>query len=222
MVALALLTPLLIFIAAATRLSAARREQRFAAMRLVGARPRQISVIAAVESTVAATAGVAAGFGLFFVLRVPLAAVPFTGEPFFPADLSLSMPDILLIAIGGPAAAAVVARLALRRVNRPRSASPAGSPRSRRGRGGAAAAGRPGRARLLRRARPTAVGSRADPALVPGSLLIVVGLVIAGPWLTIAGAWIMARHTSRPGALIVAAGWPTTRGLRSARSAAWS
>ncbi|HEY5395121.1 MAG TPA: FtsX-like permease family protein, partial [Trebonia sp.] len=73
-VALALLTPLLIFIATATRLSAARREQRFAAMRLVGARPRQIPVIAAVESTVAATAGVAAGFGLFFVLRIPLSA----------------------------------------------------------------------------------------------------------------------------------------------------
>jgi hypothetical protein len=114
-VALALLTPLLIFIASATRLSAARREQRFAAMRLVGARPRQISVIAAMESMVAATAGVAAGFGLFFLLRVPLAAVPFTSKPFFPADLSLSLPDILVVAIGVPAAA--VARLALRRVH---------------------------------------------------------------------------------------------------------
>ena len=115
-VALALLTPVLIFIATATRLSAARREQRFAAMRLVGARPRQISVIAAVESTVAATAGVAAGFGLFFVLRIPLAAIPFTGEPFFPSDLSLSLRDILVVAIGVPVAAAVAARLALRRV----------------------------------------------------------------------------------------------------------
>ena len=38
-VALALLLPVLIFIATATRLSAARREQRFAAMRLVGATP---------------------------------------------------------------------------------------------------------------------------------------------------------------------------------------
>jgi hypothetical protein len=98
----------LIFIATATRLSAARREQRFAAMRLVGARPRQISVIAAVESTVAAAAGVAAGFGLFFALRVPLAGVPFTGEPFFPSDLSLSLRDILAVAIGVPVAAALV------------------------------------------------------------------------------------------------------------------
>ncbi|HEY2044907.1 MAG TPA: hypothetical protein VGH11_19685, partial [Jatrophihabitans sp.] len=54
--AAALLFPVLIFIGTASRLSAARREQRFAAMRLVGATPRQVSMIAAVESTVAATA----------------------------------------------------------------------------------------------------------------------------------------------------------------------
>jgi hypothetical protein len=63
-VAVAILFPLLIFIGTATRLSAARREERFAAMRLAGATPRQVSTIAAVESTVAAVAGMAAGFGL--------------------------------------------------------------------------------------------------------------------------------------------------------------
>ena len=55
--ALALLFPVLIFIGTATRLSAARREQRFAAMRLVGATPRQVSMISAVEATVAALGG---------------------------------------------------------------------------------------------------------------------------------------------------------------------
>ena len=116
-VALALLMPVLIFIGTATRLSAARREQRFAAMRLVGATPRQTSVIAAVESAVAAAAGIVIGFGLFFVLRIPLAAIPFTGQSFFPAELSLSLPDILAVAVGVPAASALAARLALRRVN---------------------------------------------------------------------------------------------------------
>ena len=37
-----------------------------------------------------------------------------------------------------------------------------------------------------------------------GFLLIIVGLVIAGPWLTMAAARVMARRTSRPGALIAA------------------
>src|SRR6266540_4107936 len=47
--ALALLLPVLVFIGTAARLAAARREQRFAAMRLAGATPRQIGVISTVE-----------------------------------------------------------------------------------------------------------------------------------------------------------------------------
>ena len=35
-------------------------------------------------------------------------------------------------------------------------------------------------------------------------LLIIVGLFIAGPWLTMAAARVMARWTSRPGTLIAA------------------
>ena len=66
--ALALLFPVLIFIGTATRLAAARREQRFAAMRLVGATPRQVSVLSAVEAAVAAFGGVALGFAMFFAL----------------------------------------------------------------------------------------------------------------------------------------------------------
>src|SRR2546421_1320657 len=115
-VAGALLFPVLIFIGTATRLSATRREQRFAAMRLIGATPRQISVIAAVESTAAAVAGTAVGFGLFLLFRHPVAAIPFTGDPFFVSDLSLNLADVLLVALGVPAGAAVAARMALRRV----------------------------------------------------------------------------------------------------------
>ena len=204
-VALALLVPVLIFIATATRLSAARREQRFAAVRLIGARPRQVSVIAAVESTVAAAAGVAAGFGLFSVLRVPLAAVPFTGEPFFPGDMSLTLPDILAVAIGVPVAAAVVARLALRRVH----TSPLGVTRR--------VTPKPpqvwrvlpllaGLAELgffVVHGRPPTVPGQIQ-AFLPGFLLIMVGLVTAGPWLTMVGAQVLARRTSRPDSLIAA------------------
>ena len=43
-----------------------------------------------------------------------------------------------------------------------------------------------------------------DLAFVPGFALIIVGLVIAGPWLTMAAARVMARRTSRPGTLIAA------------------
>ncbi|HEV2257915.1 MAG TPA: FtsX-like permease family protein [Streptosporangiaceae bacterium] len=204
-VALAMLAPVLIFIATATRLSAARREQRFAAMRLVGATRRQVSLLAATESTAAAILGVAAGFGIFFLLRAPVAGIPFLGEPFFPADMSLSPLDILAVAIGVPVAAAVAARLALRRVH----ISPLGVARR--------ATPRPPRAwRVLPLLTGLAElgffvvhGTPASPggevwALLSGSLLIIVGLVIAGPWLTMAAARVMARRTSRPGALSAA------------------
>jgi hypothetical protein len=204
-VALAVLAPVLIFITTATRLSAARREQRFAAMRLVGATRKQVSLLAAVESTAAAIGGVVAGFGIFFLLRVPVAGIPFVGVPFFPGDLSLSLPDILAVAIGVPVAAAVAARLALRRVH----ISPLGVARR--------AAPYPPRAwRVLPLLAGFADlgffvvhGKPASPstqvlAFVPGYLLIILGLVIAGPWLTMAAAKVMARRTSRPGALIAA------------------
>jgi hypothetical protein len=204
-VGLALLLPVLIFIGTATRLSAARREQRFAAMRLVGATPRQVSLIAAVESAVAAVVGVAIGFGLFFLLRIPLAAIPFTGQRFFPAELSLSLPDILVVAVGVPLAAAVAARLALRRVN----ISPLGVTRR--------VTPAPLRAwRVLPLLAGLAVlgfvvvhGKPASPAgqvlaFVGGFALIMIGLVIAGPWLTMAGARVLVRRASRPGALIAA------------------
>jgi len=204
-VALALLTPVLIFIATATRLSAARREQRFAAVRLTGATRRQISVIAAVESTVAAMAGVAAGFGMFFALRIPLAALPFTGEPFFPADLSLSLPDILVVAVGVPAAAAVVARMALHRVrisplgvSRRMTPKPPGAWRVLPLLAGLAELGF-----FVVQGRPATVPGQIQ-AFLPGFLLIMIGLVTAGPWVTMAGARVMADRTSRPGALIAA------------------
>ena len=204
-VALAMLVPVLVFIATATRLSAARREQRFAAMRLTGAAPRQLSVIAAGEATVAAVLGMAAGFGIFFGLRGPLAAIPFTGEPFFPGDLSLRLPSILIVAIGVPVAAAVAARLALHRVH----ISPLGvtrrvtpkPPMTRR-----ALALLAGLAELgfwVVRGAPKTISGQVQ-ALLPGFALVMVGLVLAGPWLTMAGARIMALRTSRPATLIAA------------------
>ena len=204
-VALAMLVPVLVFIATATRLSAARREQRFAAMRLTGAVPRQISVIAAVESTVAAVLGMAAGFGIFLGLRGPLATIPFTGQPFFPGDLSLRLPDFLTVAIGVPVAAAVSARLALHRVR----ISPLGVTRR-------VTPKPPGAWRVLPllaglaelgfwvvRGAPKTIPGQVQ-ALLPGFALIMAGLVLAGPWLTMAGARIMALQTRRAPTLIAA------------------
>ncbi|HEX4397967.1 MAG TPA: ABC transporter permease [Trebonia sp.] len=204
-VALAILAPVLIFIATATRLSAARREQRFAAMRLAGATRKQVSVLAATESTTAGILGVAVGFVIFFLLRTPVAGIPFIGTPFFPGELSLSLLDVLVVALGVPVAAAVAARLALHRVR----ISPLGVARR--------ATPKPPRAwrtiPLLAglaelgfwavHGHPASISGQVQ-AFVSSFALIIVGLFVAGPWLTMAAARVMARWTSRPDTLIAA------------------
>jgi hypothetical protein len=198
-----LLLPVLILIATASRLSAARREERFAAMRLVGATPRQNSVVSAVEAVVAALAGVAIGFAFFFVFRSLLYHVPFTGAPLAQGDLSLHWIDIVLSVVGVPVAAVVSARLALRRVQ----ISPLGVSRR--------ASSRPPRiVRIIPLLAGIAVLAYFDAAGKPGSnggqllellvgfVLLVVGLVLAGPWLTTAGSRLMANRARRPATLI--------------------
>ncbi len=201
--AAALIVPLLIFIGTATRLSASRREERFAAMRLVGATPHQVLVISTVESTVASAAGVGLGFGLFFALRPLLRQIPFTGARFFLSDLSLTLTNALVVAIGVPLAAALAARLALRRVN----ISPLGVTRK--------VTPRPPRAHRLipllagiaelvyfaAAGRPaTNIGQTL--AFVPGIITVMIGLVVAGPWVTMTLARRLARRTRRPATLI--------------------
>jgi hypothetical protein len=204
-VALALLTPVLIFIATATRLAAARREQRLAAMRLVGATRRQISLIAAVESTVAALGGVAIGFGVFFLFRDPLASIPFTGVPFFPSQLSLSILDIVAVVVGVPVGAAIVARFSLRRVH----ISPLGVTRRVTPKPPSAwrlillLAGVVELGFFVIRGHPVSVSGQVQ-AFFTGFLLIIIGLIIAGPWLTMVAAQFMARRARRPGPLIAA------------------
>ena len=203
--ACALLLPVLVLIATASRLSAARREERFAAMRLVGATPHQISVIAAVEATVAAVAGVAVGFALLFVFRPLLIHVPFTGAPLAPGDLSLRWLDVVLVVLGVPIVAAASARIALRRVR----VSPLGVTRR-------ASSVPPRIIRIMpllagiallayfdSAGKPKSTGSQILE-LLAGLALILVGLVLAGPWLTKVGSRLMANRAGRPASLIAA------------------
>ena len=201
--AVALVLPVLILIATASRLSAVRREARFASMRLVGATPRQISTISAVEAVIAAVAGVVLGFGLFFSFRPLLYHVPFTGAPLAPGDLSLHAVDILIAVVGVPIAAVISARLALRRVQ----VSPLGVTRRVSQRS-------PGITRIVpllagiaflayfdAHGKPSAIGNQLLELLV-GFVLLIVGLVLAGPWFTTAGSRIMANRAGGPATLL--------------------
>jgi hypothetical protein len=201
----ALLFPVLIFIGAATRLTAARREERFAAMRLVGATPRQVSTIASAETAVAALIGTAVGFPIFYALRAQFAGIPFTGQSFFVSDVYLGPIAIVAVALGIPVAAAVAARLALRRVK----ISPLGVTRRTTPRP-------PGAWRLAVAPIGLAVltffmlhgvpdGSiHQVEVFLPSILTVMAGLVLAGPWVTMVAARTLARRSRRPATLIAA------------------
>ena len=200
--ALALLVPVLVFLATATRLAAARREQRFAAMRLVGATPRQVGAISGIETALAALAGVVVGFVLFILLRPALQHVAIIGVPFAPGALSLDAADVLVVALGVPLGAAVSSLVALRRV----ASSPLGvsrrvtPPRPRPVRLVPLVAG------LLYLSVLAIVAHPNGKALVyadfVGFLLLMVGLVVAGPWLTDVGARAMTRRPNRTEVLL--------------------
>jgi len=196
--ALVLLFPVLVFIGTATRLSAARREQRFAAIRLAGATLRQVAVISAVEAVVAALAGVAVGFCIFFLIEPALVLVPFTGQSLNAGDLSIGLVDILVVVIGVPAAAVVVARVALRRVR----ISPLGVTRRvtpsppRIYRVLPLLAGVAVLVYFVAVGRPASAGGQIQAYLV-AFFLIMVGLVTSGPWLTMVGSKVMASRTRR-------------------------
>jgi hypothetical protein len=196
--ALVLLFPVLVFIGTATRLSAARREQRFAAMRLSGATLRQVAVISAVEAVAAALIGVAIGFCVFFLIQPALVHVPFAGQPLEAGDLSIGLFDVLAVAAGVPVAAAIVARVALRRVQ----ISPLGVSRRvtpsppRFYRIIPLLAGIAELSFFVVAGHPTDSGGQIQAYLI-GFFLIMIGLVLAGPWLLMVGSKFLARRTSR-------------------------
>jgi hypothetical protein len=180
-----LLAPVVVFVATATRLGAARRERRLAAMRLAGATPRQVSVVAGVEAALASVAGTAAGFAVFFAIRPALAEIPFDGARFYPADLRLSWGPAAAIALGVPLLAVATGVASLRRAR----ISPLGVARH-------AARARPSPLPLLlvvaglaalvvTQATMTGASDTAVASAVAAAFVVMIaGIVLSGTWLT--------------------------------------
>jgi hypothetical protein len=112
--AVLLLVPVVIFIVMATRVAAAHREQRLAAIRLVGATRLQAAVVAAVETGLAAVAGSALGWaGYELGRRVLAATVTFQGAQFFVDDVVVAPWLQLLVLVGVPILATLTTIAAL-------------------------------------------------------------------------------------------------------------
>lgn len=205
--AVGLILPVVVFVASATRLGAARREQRFAALRLVGATPRQTATVAVVDAAVPTLAGAVAGIALFWAVRPLAARIPFDGHPFFTADFTPAPAAAAAVAVGIPALVLAATLLSLRRLR----LGPLGVIRR-----SAPVRVHPVRvlpllaalgafaavvAALTAGGRVGAVGFAALAVSFAG---VIVGLALAGPWLTGRVAGLLAGRARRAPTLMAA------------------
>jgi hypothetical protein len=200
--ALAFLFPILILIGTGTRLAAARREERFAALRLVGATGRQISLIASVDAIVGALFGTVLGIGTFLLVRPALADTAITSARYFANDVTPTAAGYVAVLVAVPVASAIASLLSLRRVR----ISPLGV--SRRTTPPAPKVWRLvplllGIALFIVGLAITTPRSVGAPAF-PGLILILVGLVVGGPWLTTQAARLLGRSVKGASALLAA------------------
>ena len=115
-IALALLVvPLIALGGSAARLSARRRDDRLAGLRLLGATPATVTALTVIESTLLAVAGALVGVVLSLALAPLVGLIPFRGEP-LGMSILLGPGWIALAVIGVGALAALSAVIGLRRV----------------------------------------------------------------------------------------------------------
>jgi hypothetical protein len=111
-----LVVPLASLGGAAARLSARRRDDRLATLRLLGATPATVSALAVIESVVLATVGALAGVVLYFGLVPALALIPFRGEALGVDGVLLGWAALVAVPLGVSLLAAVSAVVGLRLV----------------------------------------------------------------------------------------------------------
>ena len=174
--------PALMLVGSAARLTAARREQRLAAIRLAGATPGSVRALAAAETAIGAVLGAVVGVGLSVLVAPLLDGVEIAGGRWFPDDLRLSPALAAALTLGAIAICIVATLFSLRRV----STSPLGVSRSV----------EPQRARwprvlgtlgaIVALGATTVVSARGGSTLsMIAALGVVIGsLALVGPWIT--------------------------------------
>lgn len=111
-----LVVPLASLGGAAARLSARRRDDRLATLRLLGATPATVSALAVIESAMLALVGSLIGIVGYFAIMPGIALVPFRGEPLGIGGVLLPPAVLLAVPLGIVLLAVVSAVLGLRQV----------------------------------------------------------------------------------------------------------
>ena len=198
------LVPVAVFVATATRLAATRREQRLAALRLIGATPAQVARLAVVEALLYTGIGAPAGILVFALTRPLVAQIPLDGGTWWPDTIAPPLAQALALMIAVQVVGALAALAGMRRL----SLSPLGVQRR-------VTPPRPSALRLV----PTFAGvvallvslnifrnSSGDsgPLAIVGASFaaIIIGIAFAGPWLTALVGRVLGRIARGPSALL--------------------
>lgn len=199
------LAPVAVFVATATRMAAARREQRLAALRLVGATPGQVARLGVVEALLYTAIGAPAGVALFFLARPWVALIPLSGATWWPDSIVPPIDQAFLLLVVIQAVGASAALIGMRRL----SVSPLGVQQR-------VTPPPPKAWRIV----PTLAGvvvlladivmfrgsSSPAPVVVMGTSFAVIigGIAFAGPWLTVVVGRILGRVARGPATLLAA------------------
>jgi putative ABC transport system permease protein len=184
---IAVLFPVLLLVSIATGLGAAQRRERFATLRLIGASPRLVSGMAAVETAVPSLAGALLGVILASILRPAAAQIPINGMRMFLPDFTFGAGFAVLVVILVAAASALVAAARTARSG----IGPLGVTRAMHEKAPTAGRAVPLLAGLTCMIIGTVLAKIdtdgnpwTSPLLIGGFALTSVGIVTIGPWLT--------------------------------------
>lgn len=204
--ALAILFPLLILINTATRLSATRREERYAAMRLVGATPHQINIIASVDALLGSLLGSVLGIIIFLLMRPAVADISLSGVKFFSDYVTPTVWGYVGMIVLVPIISMIASLVALRRVQ----ISPLGVSRKATPKKPKAWGLVPLVAGIILfplgagNIHGNNAGGGSPNILFLGFLLIMVGITMSGSWLTMRITELLARFARSAPSLLAA------------------
>jgi ABC-type lipoprotein release transport system permease subunit len=191
-----LLFPVAVFVGVATRLAAAQRDRRLAALRLVGAAASRVRLIASGEALAGALAGLVVGFGIFFAVRPFVDRIPIAEVSAFPDEVMPTPVLTLTVIVAVPVLAVVTSLVAMRRT----IIEPLGVVRDQ----------KPVRRRLWWRLVPVAIGvallvsqigafTRTEKPnqwpVVAGIVLLMLGIPVLLPWMVERVVFLMKGRT---------------------------
>ncbi|MGW0610458.1 FtsX-like permease family protein [Streptomyces sp. NPDC002788] len=192
------IVPLLVLGASAARLSVSRRDQRLAALRLIGATPGRIAGLTAAEALLTGTAGALLGAVGYAVLLPVAASLPLAGGAWYTADLWIGALPLLAVTAGVVALVVVSALAGLRQV----VVGPLGVARRSRSRGASAVRAVVFVAVVAGYGWITKKYGSDDSMALYAFAAVFLALAVIGPWVVRLLGRIVTARAKRPATLL--------------------